>query len=81
MFASQLAACLGKFRRCGLIGENTSLGVGFEVSFKNPCQAKSFSLFSSCRSYVSSQLLLQDHFCLLAAMLLTMMIMEYPLKR
>lgn len=32
----QLVVLLGKFRRCGLAGESTSLGVGFEVFLVPP---------------------------------------------
>lgn len=32
MFGSKLVEALGRFRKCGLVGGDMSLGVGFEVS-------------------------------------------------
>ena len=31
MFGSQLVDCLGRIRRCGLVGGSVSLGMGFGV--------------------------------------------------
>lgn len=49
---------LGKIRRCGLIVEGLSLGVGFEVSKAHIMPSHIFSLPGSFGSHVSPQLLL-----------------------
>ena len=56
-----------------------SLGVGFEV-LKINTKPSSLSLLYACGSDVSSQLLLQCHVCLFAAMLPAMMKWTKPLK-
>jgi hypothetical protein len=41
MFGFQLVDCLGRIRRCGLVGGSLSLKVSFEVTFKSPLRAQS----------------------------------------
>lgn len=68
--------CLGRMRKCGLVGGSVSLGTDFEVS-----KALTISALSPVLVHPdgSSQLLLQHHVCLPAVALCHFMVMDTDL--